>query len=248
MAKCKKCGAKLKRSKNFCPYCGTPIGYTAPVSEKPQTTEVKEQPAATQQPAPQQPQCVPQYVPQYVQQPYYVQPQYIQPQYVQPYGYYNYGYNCGYNTAVRVVSPYGTYPQQTGCAYAQNCAYAQQCPQAVVSVDLSQPEEEPKEEPKEEPVVVVEKPVAAPKKKVNGWSIAGFILAFFIPILGFIFSIIGVSKSKKIGRGKVLGAFGIIISLLVILCGVAVVVLGLFFEPVVDIPALAWIWKIFPVD
>lgn len=51
--------------------------------------------------------------------------------------------------------------------------------------------------------------------KINGYAIAGFIFSFFIPLLGLIFGVIGLSKSKELngeGRGFSIGA--LIISLL----------------------------------
>lgn len=55
-------------------------------------------------------------------------------------------------------------------------------------------------------------------KKVNGFAIAGFVLSFFgivswlCAVLGLVFSIIGVSSSKKTNSGKGLGIAGIVIS------------------------------------
>ena len=46
----------------------------------------------------------------------------------------------------------------------------------------------------------------------NGMAIAGFILSFFIPLLGLIFSIIGLKRSKETNNGKRLSTAGIIIS------------------------------------
>lgn len=46
----------------------------------------------------------------------------------------------------------------------------------------------------------------------NGMAIAGFILSFFIPLLGLIFSILGLKKSKETNTGKGLSTAGIIIS------------------------------------
>lgn len=46
----------------------------------------------------------------------------------------------------------------------------------------------------------------------NGMAIAGFILSFFIPLLGLIFSIIGLKRSKETNNGKGLSIAGIIIS------------------------------------
>src|SRR5215475_71517 len=42
-----------------------------------------------------------------------------------------------------------------------------------------------------------------PVKQGNGYATAGIILAIFVPILGLIYSIIGLSKSKtRAGAGK----------------------------------------------
>ena len=43
-------------------------------------------------------------------------------------------------------------------------------------------------------------------------AIAGFILSFFIPLLGLIFSILGLKRSKETNNGKGLSTAGIIIS------------------------------------
>ena len=60
---------------------------------------------------------------------------------------------------------------------------------------------------------LAEKKQAEPEKKNNGFSIAGFILAFFIPLLGWIFGGLGMKKSKELnGVGWGLGLAAIIIS------------------------------------
>ncbi len=46
----------------------------------------------------------------------------------------------------------------------------------------------------------------------NGMAIAGFILSFFVPLLGLIFSILGLKKVKETNKGKGLSTAGIIIS------------------------------------
>lgn len=46
----------------------------------------------------------------------------------------------------------------------------------------------------------------------NGMATAGFILSFFIPLLGLIFSILGLKKVKETNTGKGLSTAGIIIS------------------------------------
>ena len=56
------------------------------------------------------------------------------------------------------------------------------------------------------------KPVAT--NSTNGMAIAGFVLSFFIPILGLIFSIIGLKKASECNSGRGLAIAGIIISLL----------------------------------
>jgi hypothetical protein len=62
-------------------------------------------------------------------------------------------------------------------------------------------------------------------KQGNGFAIAGIVLAFLIPLLGLIFSIIGLAKSKaRAGAGKVLSITGIVVSLVV--GGVAVAAIG----------------------
>ena len=46
----------------------------------------------------------------------------------------------------------------------------------------------------------------------NGMATAGFILSFFVPLLGLIFSILGLKKVKETNTGKGLSTAGIIIS------------------------------------
>ena len=54
----------------------------------------------------------------------------------------------------------------------------------------------------------------------NGMAVAGFILAFFSPLLGIIFSCIGLSKSKeRNGAGRTLAIAGIIISVINFILG-----------------------------
>ena len=60
----------------------------------------------------------------------------------------------------------------------------------------------------------------------NGMAIAGFVLSFFIPVLGLIFSAIGISKANKLPQrtGYGLAVAGLIISLLVILVSILVII------------------------
>jgi peptidoglycan hydrolase CwlO-like protein len=53
-------------------------------------------------------------------------------------------------------------------------------------------------------------------KRSNGFAVAGIILAIFAPLLGLIFSIIGLAKSNaRGGAGKALSIVGIVLSLVV---------------------------------
>lgn len=53
--------------------------------------------------------------------------------------------------------------------------------------------------------------------KTNGFAIAGLILSFFTTILGLVFSIIGLVKSKTTNDGKPLAIVGLVISIFKIL-------------------------------
>ena len=66
--------------------------------------------------------------------------------------------------------------------------------------------------------------VGVPQKETNGMAIAGMICAFLIPLL--IFSIVGLSKSKKINDGKELSIVGIVLSSLFLL--IRIITIGLF--------------------
>ena len=51
------------------------------------------------------------------------------------------------------------------------------------------------------------------REKTNGMAISGFVCSFFIPLLGWIFGGIGLSKSKKLdGKGKGFSVAALIIS------------------------------------
>ena len=52
-------------------------------------------------------------------------------------------------------------------------------------------------------------------KRTNGFAVSGFVCSFFNPLLGFIFSIVGIcSTSKHQDKGKGLAIAGLIISIL----------------------------------
>ncbi len=56
-------------------------------------------------------------------------------------------------------------------------------------------------------------PAQQPVKATNVLALVGFILSFFVPLAGFICSIIGLTKSKNFdGNGKGLAIAGIVIS------------------------------------
>lgn len=55
-----------------------------------------------------------------------------------------------------------------------------------------------------------------PVKQGNGFAVAGVILAIFVPLLGLIFSIIGLVKSgARAGAGKALSIVGIVLSIVI---------------------------------
>lgn len=60
----------------------------------------------------------------------------------------------------------------------------------------------------------------------NGMAIAGFILSFFIPLLGLIFSIIGLKRSKETNNGKGLSTAGIIISCITMVITLIMVIIS----------------------
>ncbi|MDE7107934.1 MAG: DUF4190 domain-containing protein, partial [Clostridiales bacterium] len=62
---------------------------------------------------------------------------------------------------------------------------------------------------------------AAPASTDEGvFGILGFILAFFIPIIGLIFSIIGINKKKNVGLAEA----GIMISVIIILLAIVIAI------------------------
>jgi len=74
-----------------------------------------------------------------------------------------------------------------------------------------------------------------PAKQGNGFAIAGIILAVFAPILGLIFSIIGLVKSgARAGAGKGLSIAGIVLSVVVGVGGTIVVVNALAHSTAAD--------------
>ena len=54
----------------------------------------------------------------------------------------------------------------------------------------------------------------------NGWAIAGFVLSFFSPLLGIVFSALGMHKVDETGTGYWLSLFGIIISIVSVIISI----------------------------
>jgi hypothetical protein len=55
---------------------------------------------------------------------------------------------------------------------------------------------------------------AAPAQGGNGFAVAGFITGLLpLPLFGIIFSVIGIVKSRKVGKGLVLSVIGLILAL-----------------------------------
>ena len=71
-------------------------------------------------------------------------------------------------------------------------------------------------------------------RKTNGFAIAGFVLSLLgcVGILGLIFSIIGLSKSKEWNDGKGLSIAGLIISILRILGSIVTIIMFSFIATV----------------
>ncbi len=66
------------------------------------------------------------------------------------------------------------------------------------------------------------------ENQTNTYAIVGLILAFFIPIVGFILSIVGLSKAKELGgSGSGLATAGIIVSLIDVVAVILIVVVSI---------------------
>lgn len=73
--------------------------------------------------------------------------------------------------------------------------------------------------------------ISAATNRSNGFAIAGFVLSFFIPLLGLIFGGVGLGKSKEFdGNGKGLSIAALVISgiwfLIQIICLIAMFVIA----------------------
>lgn len=68
-------------------------------------------------------------------------------------------------------------------------------------------------------------PTQPEEPKSNGMAIAGFVCSFFIPILGWIFGGIGLSKAgKRKGKGKGLSIAALIISTLTFIANLGMMI------------------------
>ena len=72
------------------------------------------------------------------------------------------------------------------------------------------------------------------EKQTNGMAIAGFILSFFFALLGLIFSIIGLNKSKTTNSGRGLSIAGIIISIVSMV--LAAIIIAVAIPTITDVP------------
>ena len=69
----------------------------------------------------------------------------------------------------------------------------------------------------------------------NGMATAGFILSFFVPLLGLIFSILGLKKVKETNTGKGLSTAGIIISSIALFITlISVIIFSVAFTEAID--------------
>ncbi|MCL2570121.1 MAG: hypothetical protein FWE16_02850 [Firmicutes bacterium] len=69
-----------------------------------------------------------------------------------------------------------------------------------------------------------------PPPPQNGMAIAGLILAFIFPLLGLIFSILGLNKAKQMnGEGHGLAMAGLVISIVYMIINIVAIVLMLVF-------------------
>ena len=76
------------------------------------------------------------------------------------------------------------------------------------------------------------------QKQSEGLGIAGFIVAFFFPLVGLILSIIGLSKGKKNNNGVGFAIAGIVLSCILIFIRVLAVLLLVFVFKMINIPEL----------
>ena len=52
------------------------------------------------------------------------------------------------------------------------------------------------------------------QNKTNGLATAGFVLAFFFPVIGLVLSILGLKLSQKIGYGRGMAISGIVVAII----------------------------------
>ena len=108
-------------------------------------------------------------------------------------------------------------PEQTPAPEMQQPAPAPEAPMSQPAPDMSQPMQPMQASPQP-----MQAPVAVDPGK--GLGIAGLILAFFMPLIGLILSIVAKGKSKKAGHKNVIALWGLILSI-VFMIGQAVVIM-----------------------
>ena len=68
--------------------------------------------------------------------------------------------------------------------------------------------------------------VKSPANRTNGFAIAGFVCAFFIPLLGWVFGGIGISKANKLGgKGKGLSIASLVVATVIFFINLAIILL-----------------------
>lgn len=67
------------------------------------------------------------------------------------------------------------------------------------------------------------------KKETNTMAIVGIICSFLLPLLGLIFSIVGLKKSKELNDGKEVAIIGIVISSILMFIRLIVMILLFLF-------------------
>lgn len=75
-------------------------------------------------------------------------------------------------------------------------------------------------------------PAPAPARESNTMAILGLVFAFIVPVLGLIFSIIGLGKAKELqGEGHGLALAGLIVSIVELVIAVIAVIVILVTVP-----------------
>ncbi|MBO4939494.1 MAG: DUF4190 domain-containing protein [Clostridia bacterium] len=70
---------------------------------------------------------------------------------------------------------------------------------------------------------LADNPPRSNQSETNGFAIAGFICAFFFPILGLIFGCLGLTKAKQCGVGKAFSLAAIRLSIVFMIVNVVLI-------------------------